>query len=344
MKRLLIDFDIADLVINYDDSKHYFIDAYDDLNIYDEDSLEDKSNARTINLRPLILSYINGFSVITKNENIERARKEQSIDLFYKEINSNSDEKANFSTYVNEMYCPIYDFIKELHCLRISKRFLINYVNKKVSLDNLIAHIRSLKFNFSPGERKFFHDFDDIEKSQYKEILDTLYDKDLFEEYCVLAKMLLDDESVAYNYVEGKLKVAEFKIRENCLVNPKYKNHSSFYLQIRGEYNDVLRRLRAKFNSFIYEINDVSCYPMTEPFEVKMRITSNQDDIKPWIKFLQENKGFFDELRNIRHGKLDILLVKEVTYYPHDELLFEDTYPELFELGVRYRIDFKMGE
>ena len=344
MKRLLIDFDIADLVLYYDDSKHYFVDAYDDSNIYDEDSLEDKSNAKTVNLRPLILNYINGYSVVTKNENIEKARKEQSIELFYNEIRSNEVERNNFYKYVDEMFCPIYDFKHELPALRISKRFLINYVKDRVSFNNLVAHINSIAKNYSGIERKFFHDFDDIEPSDYKEILNTLFDKGLFKEFSVLAEMLLDDECVSFDFVDGKLKVARFKMREELLLNPDNENSCSFYLQILGEYNDVFQRLKSKFGSLIYSIDDVSMYPLVEPFQVKMRIVRKDSQIESCIKFIQENKGFFDELRNIRHGKLDILLVKEVVYYPHCELEFEDTYEELFEMGVRYRIDFKMGE
>ena len=343
MKLMFSDADLQYLLINYDPEQQLFYDSFDNNFICDRKDIGDSFYAMSIDMSPLILAYINAYSIVTKNQKIEQARKEQSIKLFYEEIRSNKEESSKFNEFISEMFVPTIEFAKGFPGFVLTNAFIKNYVRGNVSFENLCAHIRAIGENIFDERRKFY-ELDMIMPEEYYKILDELLEKGKNEEYLVLSETLINSDMVSYERVKASRKILEFKKREEFLLKPENENHSSYYLDIFAEYNVVLNRLKSKLGKYIfYEDTAVGPVPFTEPFHVKLRITNHPEDIHHWIKFIQENNGFFNELRAFKSGMFDVTLIKEVIYYPQNDLDSERTPEELSELGVYYRIDFLMG-
>lgn len=339
---LLNDHDVAALVAMYKPGTRFFLDEYDPHVIFDEEELSGRTYAYSIDLLPLILKYMKRYAMCSKNEKLVQAANNDDVEYFFKEIHENKEEDTNFYKFVFEYLIPIFEFFAGNESFEVTDEFIKNYLNKKVSKENLLSHISSIASCFPKDVFKISFT-DEFMPSELYPIIDELFDKCEYRLFLKFTSACINGEYVRYEHYKNKLAIAEYYLREPYLLKEDKENSASYCLIILGEYTQVCERLKAKLGKYIRQVEPINDMPYTEPFRVIINFP-NPRDYKSCVKFLSEHKAFFDELKAFKKGLFSLTLIKSITYYPQHELQDEVIDDELFKLGVKLRIEYYLGD
>lgn len=342
MTYLLNDEDVALLIAMYDPDDEYYLDSMDPYTISDKKELIHKSNPFPIDLTGLILNYMKSFLKCTRNQVLIDACDKNDIKAFYDELKVSEEDRYKYRSYVSENLIPMFEFFGKQPYFDVTDRFIKNYLDGSITRDSFIMHLLAIDryLHEEYFSIKFTYDFS---PERVHDILDDLYESKEYGPFVILANASINGDAVGYESYKGKLAVAEFKLNEAALLQEKNENSVKYHLVIIGEHTAIKERIKTKLGKYIFDNIKCDEIPFEDPFIVYLTFP-NPTNYQKCLKFLQDQKSFFDELRAFQHGLLDITLVETVTYYPQHRLESESIDDELLKLGIKYRIDYRLGE
>ena len=342
MVYFLNDHDMQALILMHKPGTRYFLDNQDPYTITDEKSMRSGESSFSIDLNPLILNYMKRYAMCSKNTKLVKASEKEDIEAFYAEIEFNKDERVSYDKFLSEYLIPTYEFCSKLSYFEVTDLFIQNYLQKKVSKENFMAHLSTIVSKFTDEDFHILFDYKFMPDDLYP-IFEELYENKEYKLFAGFVKACIMSDFITYEKYKNQLAIAEYCLREPFLLDKKNENSVKYHFEILGEFKVVNGRIRAKFKKYIKEDVFSDYIIKDEPFRFHIEFP-NPKDYKKCVQFLKDNQTFFNELKAYKKGLFEVIMVKTITYFPQHKIKDEYIDDELLKLGVKLRIDYQLGD